>query len=51
MIGEIVESLDKGARTLRDDNTTLELEQASMRELIKAAEPEELRWARSWMIT
>ena len=35
VIGEIVESLDKGARTLRDDNTTLELEQASMRELTK----------------
>ena len=32
VIGEIV---DKGARTLRDDNTTLELEQASMRELTK----------------
>ncbi len=35
VIGEIVESLDKGARTLRDDNTTLELGQASMRELTK----------------
>ena len=35
VIGEIVESLDKGARTLRDDNTTLELEQASMREPTK----------------
>ena len=34
-IAEIVESLDKGARVLRDDNTTLELEQASMRELTK----------------
>lgn len=34
-IAEIVEALDKGARTLRDDNTTLELEQASMRELTK----------------
>ena len=35
VIGEIVESLDKGARTLRDDNTTLELEQASMRDLTR----------------
>lgn len=35
VIGDIVESLDKGARTLKDDNTTLELEQASMRELTK----------------
>lgn len=34
-IGEIVESLEKGAMVLRDDNTTLELEQASMRELTK----------------
>lgn len=34
-IAEIVESLEKGARVLRDDNTTLELEQASMRELTK----------------
>jgi len=35
VIAEIVESLEKGARTLRDDNTTLELEQASMRELTR----------------
>ncbi len=34
-IAEIVESLEKGAKVLRDDNTTLELEQASMRELTK----------------
>lgn len=34
-IAEIVESLEKGARVLKDDNTTLELEQASMRELTK----------------
>ena len=34
-IAEIVQSLEKGARVLRDDNTTLELEQASMRELTK----------------
>lgn len=34
-IAEIVESLEKGARVLRDDNTTLELEQVSMRELTK----------------
>ena len=30
-----MESLEKGAKVLRDDNTTLELEQASMRELTK----------------
>ncbi len=35
VIADIVESLEKGARTLKDDNTTLELEQASMRELTK----------------
>ena len=35
VIADIVESLEQGARTLRDDNTTLELEQASMRELTK----------------
>ncbi len=35
VIGEIMESLEKGARTLRDDNTTLELEQAAMRDLTK----------------
>lgn len=34
-IAEIVESLEKGAKVLKDDNTTLELEQASMRELTK----------------
>lgn len=35
VIAEIIESLEKGARTLKDDNTTLEIEQASMRELTK----------------
>ncbi len=35
VIADIVESLEKGARTLKDDKTTLELEQASMRELTK----------------
>ena len=34
-IAEIVTSLEKGAKVLRDDNTTLELEQASMRDLTK----------------
>ena len=34
-IAEIIESLDKGAQVLTDDNTTLELEQASMRDLTK----------------
>ncbi len=35
VIADIVQSLDKGARTLKDDNTTLELEQAAMRDLTK----------------
>ncbi|MCI8836865.1 MAG: toxic anion resistance protein [Hungatella sp.] len=35
VIADIVESLEQGARTLKDDNTTLELEQASMRDLTK----------------
>lgn len=35
VIADIVQSLDRGAKTLKDDNTTLELEQASMRELTK----------------
>lgn len=34
-IGEIIESLDTGSRTLKNDNTTLEIEQASMRDLTK----------------
>lgn len=34
-IAEIVNSLDKGKKTLMNDNTTLELEQASMRALTK----------------
>lgn len=34
-IAEIIESLDKGAKVLKDDNTTLEIEQASMRELTR----------------
>lgn len=34
-ISEIVESLDKGKKTLINDNTTLEIEQNSMRELTK----------------
>lgn len=35
VIADIVQSLDRGARTLKDDNTTLELEQAAMRDLTK----------------
>lgn len=35
VIAEIIESLEKGAKTLKDDNTTLEIEQASMRELTR----------------
>ena len=38
VIGEIMESLEKGARTLRDDNTTLELEYN------KTTEPENCSW-------
>ena len=34
-IGDIIKSLDKGETSLRNDNTTLELEQASMRDLTK----------------
>ena len=34
-IAEIVQSLEKGARVLKDDNTTLELEQTAMRDLTK----------------
>lgn len=34
-IAEIIESLDKGAKVLKDDNTTLEIEQAAMRNLTK----------------
>ena len=34
-IGEIIESLDTGARTLKNDNTTLEIEQGAMRDLTK----------------
>lgn len=34
-IAEIIASLEKGARVLKDDNTTLEIEQASMRELTR----------------
>lgn len=34
-IGDIIKSLDKGENSLKNDNTTLELEQASMRELTK----------------
>lgn len=34
-IGEIVESLDKGKKTLVNDNTSLELEQASLRQAMK----------------
>lgn len=34
-IGDIIKSLDKGETSLKHDNTTLELEQKSMRELTK----------------
>lgn len=34
-IGEIIESLDTGGRTLKNDNTTLEIEQGAMRDLTK----------------
>ncbi len=34
-IADIVRSLEKGAKVLKDDNTTLELEQASMRDLTR----------------
>jgi len=34
-IADIIESLEKGAKVLKDDNVTLELEQASMRNLTK----------------
>ena len=34
-IAEILESLEKGSKILSDDNTTLEIEQASMRDLTK----------------
>ncbi len=35
VIGEVMETLNKGAKVLKDDNTTLEIEQASMRDLTK----------------
>jgi uncharacterized protein YaaN involved in tellurite resistance len=35
VIGEIIESLDKGETTLKNDNTTLEIEQQAMRDLTK----------------
>lgn len=35
MIEEILDNLEKGKRTLQNDNTTLEIEQASMRDLTK----------------
>lgn len=35
VIGEIIDSLNTGVKVLRDDNTTLEIEQASMRDLTK----------------
>lgn len=35
VIADIIQSLEKGAKTLKDDNTTLELEQAAMRDLTK----------------
>ncbi len=34
-ISKIIESLEKGKKTLENDNTTLELEEASMREITK----------------
>lgn len=34
-IGKIIDSLEEGSQTLQDDNTTLELESASMRNLSK----------------
>lgn len=34
-IGDIIKSLDKGETSLKNDNTTLEIEQASMRDLTK----------------
>ena len=34
-IGDIIKSLDKGEASLKHDNTTLEIEQASMRDLTK----------------
>lgn len=35
VIGDIIESLDKGKTVLKNDNTTLEIEQQSLRELTK----------------
>ena len=35
VIADIIQSLEKGAKTLKDDNTTWELEQAAMRDLTK----------------
>ncbi|MFT8319214.1 MAG: toxic anion resistance protein [Sporolactobacillus sp.] len=35
IIGDIIESLDKGKTILKNDNTTLEMEQQSLRELTK----------------
>lgn len=40
MIAEIVESLDKGKVTLKNDNTTLEIEQQSLRDLTKKLQKE-----------
>lgn len=40
MIADIIESLDKGKVVLRNDNTTLELEQHNMRELSKKLQKE-----------
>lgn len=40
VIGDIVVSLDKGKTTLKNDNTTLEIEQQSLRDLTKKLEKE-----------
>ncbi|GIP17551.1 KlaA protein [Paenibacillus montaniterrae] len=40
VISDIIESLDKGKQVLRNDNTTLELEQQTLRELTKRLQKE-----------
>jgi uncharacterized protein YaaN involved in tellurite resistance len=40
VIGDIVVSLDKGKQTLKNDNTTLEIEQQSLRDLTKKLQKE-----------
>ncbi|WP_276357905.1 toxic anion resistance protein [Cohnella caldifontis] len=40
VIADIVESLDKGKTTLKNDNTTLEIEQQSLRDLTKKLQKE-----------